>query len=326
MQVFYVNIGGGEPTVGPDFWQLVDYATAHQVGVKFSTNGVRITPDARPGSPPATTWTCRSRWTARRPRSTTPCADRLVRHGDACAAEPAAGRIPDAKISVVATRHNVGQLDEFKAIADRYGATAADDPAAAVRPRRRRLGRAAPDGRHSSASCTTGWSRRRRRADRGLVLPSVRLRRRPARAQPVRRRAGGVPDRPGRRRLRLPVRDPRTVPRRQRAERRRLRPGVARPPNCSANCGRRRPAVPAPAAAFTTRAGAAAWRPSSSPACRWTAPIRSASRATASRASRRPRGAAAGGRPLPVRAADRLKRPRAGRATRARCRAAVDGE
>jgi mycofactocin biosynthetic radical S-adenosylmethionine protein MftC len=46
MQVFYVNIGGGEPTVRPDFWELVDYATAHQVGVKFSTNGVKIDPGA----------------------------------------------------------------------------------------------------------------------------------------------------------------------------------------------------------------------------------------------------------------------------------------
>jgi 2-iminoacetate synthase ThiH len=46
MQVFYVNIGGGEPTVRPDFWELVDYATTHQVGVKFSTNGVRLTPEA----------------------------------------------------------------------------------------------------------------------------------------------------------------------------------------------------------------------------------------------------------------------------------------
>src|SRR5580693_6739115 len=45
MQVFYVNIGGGEPTVRRDFWELVDYATAHHVGVKFSTNGSRITPE-----------------------------------------------------------------------------------------------------------------------------------------------------------------------------------------------------------------------------------------------------------------------------------------
>src|ERR1044072_7593391 len=42
MQVFYVNIGGGEPTVRSDFWELVDYATEHHVGVKFSTNGVKI--------------------------------------------------------------------------------------------------------------------------------------------------------------------------------------------------------------------------------------------------------------------------------------------
>ena len=46
MQVFYVNIGGGEPTVRPDFWELVDYAVAHRVGVKFSTNGIKITPQA----------------------------------------------------------------------------------------------------------------------------------------------------------------------------------------------------------------------------------------------------------------------------------------
>src|ERR1700675_2593203 len=44
MQVFYVNIGGGEPTVRPDFWELLDYAVEHRVGVKFSTNGIKISP------------------------------------------------------------------------------------------------------------------------------------------------------------------------------------------------------------------------------------------------------------------------------------------
>src|SRR6202011_2135545 len=42
MQVFYVNVGGGEPTVRPDFWELLDYAVAGGVGVKFSTNGLRL--------------------------------------------------------------------------------------------------------------------------------------------------------------------------------------------------------------------------------------------------------------------------------------------
>src|ERR1700742_1394703 len=45
MQVFYVNIGGGQPTVRSDFWELVDYASEHHVGVKFSTNGIKITPE-----------------------------------------------------------------------------------------------------------------------------------------------------------------------------------------------------------------------------------------------------------------------------------------
>ena len=43
MQVFYVNVGGGEPTLRRDFWHLLDYATSRRVGVKFSTNGSRIT-------------------------------------------------------------------------------------------------------------------------------------------------------------------------------------------------------------------------------------------------------------------------------------------
>ena len=44
MGVFYVNIGGGEPTLRPDFWELLEYAVQRRVGVKFSTNGIRITP------------------------------------------------------------------------------------------------------------------------------------------------------------------------------------------------------------------------------------------------------------------------------------------
>ncbi|MGH9046855.1 MAG: mycofactocin radical SAM maturase, partial [Acidimicrobiales bacterium] len=42
MQVFYVNIGGGEPMLRPDFFDIVGYAVEHRVGVKFSTNGTRI--------------------------------------------------------------------------------------------------------------------------------------------------------------------------------------------------------------------------------------------------------------------------------------------
>ena len=59
MQVFYVNVGGGEPTIRPDFFELVDYAIARDVGVKFSTNGGASARPRRAGSRLRTTSTCR---------------------------------------------------------------------------------------------------------------------------------------------------------------------------------------------------------------------------------------------------------------------------
>ena len=123
MQIFYVNIGGGEPTVRPDFWELLDYAVDHHVGVKFSTNGFRITPE-RAAKLAATDYvdvqisldgaTAEVNDHVRGPAPTTPRCGRWRNL-------QAAG-MKDFKMSVVCTRHNIGQLDEFKAIADRYGA------------------------------------------------------------------------------------------------------------------------------------------------------------------------------------------------------------
>jgi mycofactocin radical SAM maturase len=124
MQVFYVNVGGGEPTVRPDFWHLLDYAVAHQVGVKFSTNGVRLTPD-------------RAEQLARTDYvdvqisldGATPQVNDAVRGAGSfdlatrALENLAAAGMRDVKISVVVTRENAGQLDDFAALADRYGAT-----------------------------------------------------------------------------------------------------------------------------------------------------------------------------------------------------------
>lgn len=124
MQVFYVNIGGGEPTVRPDFWHLLDYAVAHQVGVKFSTNGVRITRE-------------RARQLAGNDYvdiqisldgATAEVNDRVRGTGSFDMAitalrHLAAEGFENAKISVVVTRENVSQLDQFKALADEHGAT-----------------------------------------------------------------------------------------------------------------------------------------------------------------------------------------------------------
>src|SRR6201985_3300092 len=123
MHAVYVNIGGGEPTVRPDFWVLLDYATTHGVGVKFSTNGVRITPD-RARQLAASDYvdvqisldgaTAEVNDAVRGPGSYD-TALRAMR-------QLAAAGFRGFKISVVITRQNVGQLDAFKAIADRFGA------------------------------------------------------------------------------------------------------------------------------------------------------------------------------------------------------------
>jgi putative mycofactocin binding protein MftB len=74
MQVFYVNIGGGEPTVRPDFWELLDYAISHDVGSNSPPTGSSSTRSALRSWPPPTTSTSRFRWMGRPPRSTTTSA------------------------------------------------------------------------------------------------------------------------------------------------------------------------------------------------------------------------------------------------------------
>ncbi len=127
MQVFYVNIGGGEPTVRPDFWELVDYATAHRVGVKFSTNGVRITPEVAARLAASDYVDVQISLDG----ATAEVNDAVRGTGSYAMAVRALenlaaagfGKTGAPKISVVVTRHNVGQLDEFAALASGYGAT-----------------------------------------------------------------------------------------------------------------------------------------------------------------------------------------------------------
>lgn len=123
MQVFYVNIGGGEPMLRRDFFDIVEYATTNQVGVKFSTNGTYLDPAA-----------------ARRlatldyldvqislDGASAEVNDAVRGDGSFKAAIEAMDHLADAgvgpfKISLVVTRHNVDQLDDYVALAERYGA------------------------------------------------------------------------------------------------------------------------------------------------------------------------------------------------------------
>ncbi len=123
LQVFYINIGGGEPMLRTDFFELVEYATANRIGVKFSTNGTFVDRRAAQrlssmsyldvqvsldGVDVATNDAVRGAGSFARARA---AMDNLA----------AAGFGP-FKISVVVTRRNVDQLDDFKVLADGYGA------------------------------------------------------------------------------------------------------------------------------------------------------------------------------------------------------------
>ena len=123
LQVFYVNLGGGEPMMRADFFEIVEYAVDHHVGVKFSTNGTYIDAEA-----------------ARRlagmdyldvqislDGADASVNDAVRGEGSYDAAIQAMEHLKAAdfgpfKISLVVTRHNVDQLDEYKALADHYGA------------------------------------------------------------------------------------------------------------------------------------------------------------------------------------------------------------
>ncbi len=123
LQVFYVNIGGGEPMIRPDFFELVDYATTNGVGVKFSTNGSRID-------------SARARQLADMDYldiqisvdgADAATNDHVRGDGSFATAIAAMDALADAdfgpfKISVVVTRENADQLDGFEELANRYGA------------------------------------------------------------------------------------------------------------------------------------------------------------------------------------------------------------
>lgn len=123
MQVFYINIGGGEPMVRRDFFEILEHAQRCNIGVKFSTNGAFISAEsARRLS--AMNYLDIQISLDGADRETN---DRVRGDGSYDTAIEAmehlrAANFGSFKISVVMTRHNVSQLDDFKALADSYGA------------------------------------------------------------------------------------------------------------------------------------------------------------------------------------------------------------
>ena len=123
MQVFYVNIGGGEPMLRPDFMDLVNHATSSGVGVKFSTNGSQIT--AAKAQVLAATEYLDIQISIDGTDAAT--NDAIRGEGSFATAIQAMEHLKNAdfgpfKISVVMTRHNIPQLEQFWELAQRYDA------------------------------------------------------------------------------------------------------------------------------------------------------------------------------------------------------------
>ena len=123
MQVFYVNIGGGEPTLRPDFVELVEYAIDSKVGVKFSTNGTTMTPGRARRFAEMDYLDIQISLDGARPESN----DQVRGIGSYDSAVRAMGALAgagfrDFKVSVVVTRHNASELAELLELADSHGA------------------------------------------------------------------------------------------------------------------------------------------------------------------------------------------------------------
>src|SRR6056297_1107778 len=123
LQVFYINIGGGEPMIRRDFFELLEYSISRGIGVKFSTNGAFIDADK------AERLAAMDYLDIQISLDGTDAVTNDAVRGDGSYATAirAMEHLRDAgfgefKTSVVVTRHNVDQLDEFKALADSYGA------------------------------------------------------------------------------------------------------------------------------------------------------------------------------------------------------------
>ncbi len=124
MGVFYVNVGGGEPTLRPDFFEFLEHATAQRLGIKFSTNGTTINKKRAQRLAGMSYLDVQVSIDGADQRTN----DVVRGRGSFSAALRALANLAEAgmnnvKVSVVATRFNLEQLDTLEALAARYGAT-----------------------------------------------------------------------------------------------------------------------------------------------------------------------------------------------------------
>ncbi len=221
--VFYVNIGGGEPMVRPDFFEIIELhrGLPHRRQLLHQRDPDRCGPSTTAGGHGLRRPAGQPRRRRRR-RPTTPSAGPAATPGRVgpwtTSPMPASRTSRSASCSRAAVHH---PARPSAGAGRRLRCAAAPDAPAALGSGRRRLGRAAPDAPPSSVTCTPGCSTipRCSPATRSSTsMPSAV----PAGPLDVRRRAHRLPRRPGGRCLRLPVPHPSRLQGRQHPQRRRF--------------------------------------------------------------------------------------------------------
>ena len=281
LQVFYINIGGGEPMVRRDFFELVEYSVASGIGVKFSTNGAFI--DSEKARRLASMDYLDIQISLDGVDAVTNDAVRGAGSYDMARRAMdnlAAANFGPFKISVVVTRQNVPQLDEFKALADSYGAQLR---VTRLRP----SGRGVDSWEHlhpTNAQQREIYNWLMANGENVLTGDSFTTSTRWGRRCPVSTCAAPVASCASSTPLAMctPARSSSTtssVP--ATCATRAASPRCGSRAICSRRCANRNQPVPAPAAVPSMPARAAAWPPNSSPACRSMVRTRSASPAKA---------------------------------------------
>jgi mycofactocin biosynthetic radical S-adenosylmethionine protein MftC len=122
MQVFYANVGGGEPLGRPDFRDIVEHAVGRGLGMKVSTNGTLVDDSM-------------AQWISETPYldiqisidgTSAEINDRIRGRGSFDSALRAMDRLADRgfrfTLNSVVTRANIDDLDELQGIAASRGA------------------------------------------------------------------------------------------------------------------------------------------------------------------------------------------------------------
>ncbi len=122
MKVFYINVGGGEPMIRRDFFELMEYTLGRAIGVKFSTNGSLIDDAAADWVAAQSYLDVQISLDGAHARTNDPIRGAGSYDGALRAMDLLAARGFRFSINTTVTRSSFSEIDELYGLAKHYGA------------------------------------------------------------------------------------------------------------------------------------------------------------------------------------------------------------